>query len=208
MAAEGLKQRPEFALKWQSEHERVALRQEDIQLAANAEFSLEIDTWLDRKTGTRHKTSRVLRFKSVDVGSVAVDLFADRVAGPMDELSTVASRLDHAAAGCIDFIAEGALPGLHLGAYELKGGLTTLPHDAEHRAMLLRYCRIGIGGPGHVGTHRTGGALFRPEINQPQIAPCDRRRIHRRWSVMWIRAVLVHGGDRGAGCDHAGIADA
>src|SRR5690349_4726767 len=134
---EGLEQRPEFALKWQPEHERITLRQEDVQLASNAELSLEIDAGFDRKAGTRHETSGVLRFKSVDVGSVAVDLLADRVAGPMDELSTVAGRFDHAAAGCIDFVAEGALSRLHLGAYELEGGLTTLPDDAEHRAMLF-----------------------------------------------------------------------
>src|SRR6476659_3871670 len=105
----------------------------------------------------------------------------------MDELSCVAGRLDHAAAGCVDFVTEGARPGLHLGAYELEGGLTTLPNDAEHRAMLLGHRRAGIGGPGDVGIHRTGGGLFRPEINQHQIAPSDRRRIRRRWSVMWIR---------------------
>ena len=59
MAQKGLQQRAEFALKWQSEHEGVALRQEDVQLASNAEFSLEIDTGFDRKAGTRHETSRV-----------------------------------------------------------------------------------------------------------------------------------------------------
>ena len=59
----------------------VVFGQVNVDLGSNAEFAFEIDAGLDRKCGARDEAARVAGLEVVDVCSVAVAFFADRMAG-------------------------------------------------------------------------------------------------------------------------------
>src|SRR4029434_5754451 len=114
---------------------------------------------LDRKARSRRQPPRVLRFKSVDVGAVAMNLFTDRMSGPMNEPCAMPGRFDDIAASRVNFIPEGAAARKHRGPHEFQCCVTAPFDDAEHRAMLLRDGGPRISGPRRIATHRARGAV-------------------------------------------------
>src|SRR5438309_12080097 len=78
--------------------ECIGLGEIDVHLAPDAEFAWEIDAGLDRKARVREQTASIPGLEVVDVGAVAVDFFADRVPGTVDEPVFVPRLPDHAAA--------------------------------------------------------------------------------------------------------------
>src|SRR5512146_150902 len=162
---EKLQKRGEFALERQAEHERVALGHIHIQLAPDAEFTGQINARLDGKTGSGHQPSGVLRLETVDIGSVAMDLLADRVTGTVDEPVAVAGSLDHAPTSRIDFIPEWAMARLNLRTHKIESGIATLPDQIKNLPVSRGHLSSDIGSPGDVCIDGANFLLFCPEVD-------------------------------------------
>src|SRR3989442_16011738 len=77
--------------------ECIGLGEIDVHLAPDAEFAREIDAGFDRKACVWEQTASVPGLEVIDVGAAAVDFFADRVPGAVDEPVPVPRLPDHAA---------------------------------------------------------------------------------------------------------------
>ena len=97
----------------QSCDDGLALGQIDVDFATDAEIPGQVDPWLDGKAGLREKTPLVLGLKVVDVGAVAMDFLADRMAGAVDKPVAVAGFRDDSAADVVYFASAGKSPGCH-----------------------------------------------------------------------------------------------
>src|SRR5439155_1977408 len=87
--------------------EGVGLGQVDVHFAPNAEFAGEIDAGLDREACVREQTASVPGLEVVDIGAIAVDFFADRVPGAVEEPVLVSCLPDHTAAYVVYVPASG-----------------------------------------------------------------------------------------------------
>ena len=67
----------------------------DINFGADAEFSFQVDTRLNREAGARDDAARVACFQIVYVRAVAVNLFAYGMARAVYELLRVACATNH-----------------------------------------------------------------------------------------------------------------
>ena len=74
----------------------------DIDFGTHAEFAFQVNAGLDREGDAWDKAARVARFEVIDVDTVAVHFFTDRVSGPVGELFAVAGALDDAARDVVD----------------------------------------------------------------------------------------------------------
>jgi len=76
----------------------------DVNFAADAEV-FQVDAGLDGGAGARDELAHVVSFEAVHVGAVAVDGFADVVAGAMDEIFAEAGFFDVVAGDFVYFPA-------------------------------------------------------------------------------------------------------
>src|ERR671928_1673311 len=91
----------------------------DVDLGADAEAAFEVDAGLDGEAGAWDDAARVARLEVVDVGAVAVPLFADGVAGAVRELLAVAGALNHPARHVVNFRAAYHAPLAERLAHEV-----------------------------------------------------------------------------------------
>ena len=126
----------------------------DIDLGADAEFSFEVNAGLDGETNARSNPPRVARFEVIDVHSVAVDFFADRMPGPMCELIGITGARNDAARDIIDVRATNGFACLHIRAHEFDRGIARIAHDVEDARVFLRHRFADVAGPGLVGENR------------------------------------------------------
>ena len=82
--------------------DRVVLADVDVDLGSDAEFSFEVNSRFDRKCRSRDQTTRIACFEIVDVGSIAMTFFADRVTGAMEKLIGVTRFADNGTRDIID----------------------------------------------------------------------------------------------------------
>jgi hypothetical protein len=69
----------------------------NVDLGSNTKPALQVNTGLDGKRRSRYQTTRIARFQIIDVRTVSVAFFADRMTGSMEELVRVACFFDNAA---------------------------------------------------------------------------------------------------------------
>jgi hypothetical protein len=161
-----LEERYDLALQRQTEHQRLALSEVHVQFTPNPKLAGQVDPWLNRKAGSRHQTAGVLRLQAIDVGSVAMNFFTDRMARAMDELITIAATLDDLPAGVVDFPTEWAMAGSYFCPDKGQGRVPSPPDQVENLAMFHRHRLTDIAGPGNIGVDRTALGCFGTEIDQ------------------------------------------
>src|SRR5207244_3280540 len=108
-----LEERYNLTLQGQTEHQRLTFSEIHVQFTPNPELAWQVDPWLNRKASPRHQAAGVLCLQAIDVGSVAMNFFADRMARAMDELIAIAPPLDDLPAGVVDFPAEWMMAGCY-----------------------------------------------------------------------------------------------
>ena len=75
----------------------------NVDFGAYAELAFEVNAGLDRKGCAGDQCARVPRFEVVDIGAVSEALFADGVAGAVEELVGVTGLPDHPSGNIVDF---------------------------------------------------------------------------------------------------------
>src|SRR5256712_3762312 len=191
--------------------ECVGLGEIDVYLAPDAEFARQVDARLDRKAGVREQTASVPGLQVVDVGAVAVDFFADRVPGAVEEPVSKACLQDHAAAHVVHIPAAREAARAHFLLDEPDGGVARARDDREDLGLAGRHALADGTGPGDVPVHAARRRVLRPQVDQDQVPAPDRRRAVLRRGVVRVGGVGVDGGDgrrvsvhaarRGAGQD-------
>lgn len=110
---------------------------EDVDFTSYAEFG-EVDAGFDGEASSGEDAALFVGFEVVHVGAVAVDFFADRVAGAVDEVLAVAGLVDDIAASAIDLPAfERLLLGVRIFD-AIDGGVAGGGDDVEDLDVLLR----------------------------------------------------------------------
>src|SRR5207247_10417671 len=109
----------------------------------------DVGAWMNRKVGPRRQAVGVLRRQNIDVGSVAMNFVADRMARAMDELITIAGTLDDLPAGVVDFPTEWATASSYFCPDKGQGRVPSLPDQVENLARFHRHRPTDITGPGH-----------------------------------------------------------
>src|SRR5262245_53384786 len=76
-----------------------------VDFAAHTELPGQIDAELDRKARARQEMTFIPRFEVVDVCTIAMHVLADRMAGAVDEIFTIAGLANRFPGEFIDFPA-------------------------------------------------------------------------------------------------------
>src|SRR5438876_5338170 len=84
----------------------------DVDLAPHAELG-QVDARLDREADSGDDRPLVAGLEVVDVHPVAVDLVADGVAGPVEEVRAVAALVDVAARDVVHLVPVDGAAGAH-----------------------------------------------------------------------------------------------
>src|SRR5215204_2893701 len=147
----------------------------DVDLGADAEAAFEVDAGLDGEAGAGDDAARVARLEVVDVGAVAVPLFADGVARAVRELFAVAGALDTAAGHVVHF-GGAYLPAFAEGRADgLGGGVAGLTHDVEDLDVLVGHRLANIADPGLVGDDGAGPLQLFRDVEEDEVAAADGR---------------------------------
>lgn len=136
MAALQSKKGDDLCLKRQAMDNGFLIRHAHVKLAPNAELAREIDARLYRKTGVREDLTPIMRFKVVNVGSIAMNLFPDRMARTMNEKFAVPSFTDLVPTDIIDFPSTGKSSCRQLCLDKRYGGIAPLSDMFKNQAML------------------------------------------------------------------------
>src|SRR5437870_11389291 len=188
--------------------ECVRLGEIDVHLAPDAEFAREVDARLDRKAGVREQTASVPGLEVVDVGAVAVDFFADRVPGAVEEPVSVSRLPDHAAAHVVHIPTAREAARAYFLLDERDGGVPRARDDREDLGVAARHALADVTGPGDVPVHAARRRVLRPQVDQDQVPAPDRRRAVLRRGVVRVGGVGVDGGDGRRVRVHAARGDA
>src|SRR5436305_11289684 len=115
------------------------MRQADVDLAANAEASGQIDPRLDGEAGVRQMPAPIARLEVVVVDAVAVAVVVDAVPGAMQEPVGEAGLGDHLARGDVQLRAGGELSRLRALAEQEDGSVAGLEDMRGDALDLLRH---------------------------------------------------------------------
>ena len=132
-----------------------------------------------------------MRFVVVHVHAVAVDVLAEAVAGPMQDVIPVAGAPQDGRGGAIDLPAAKLLAGRPPPAARAP----TAASRAAHTASNALTCRSGgrapgVSDPGDVRKDRAGTIELAPQVEQDQLVRLDRPVSRRRREVMRIPRVV------------------
>src|SRR5512141_1185894 len=130
-----LEERYDLTLQRQPKHQRLALSEVHIQFAPDPKLAGQVYSWFNRKACSWDQTAGVLRLQTIDVRSVAMNFFTDRMARAMDELIAVAAMLDNLPAGTIDLPTEWVMARSYFCLDEGQGSIPSLPEQVENPAM-------------------------------------------------------------------------
>src|SRR5712692_6687576 len=188
--------------------ECVGLGEIDVHLAPDADFAGEIDARLDRKARVREQAASVPGLEVVDVGAVAVDFFADRVPGAVEEPVSKACLPDHAAAHVVHIPAAREAARAHFLLDERDGVVARARDDREDLGVAGRHALTDVTGPGDVPVHAARRRVLRPQVDQDQVPAPDWRRAVLPRGEVWVGGVGVDGGDGRCVSVHAARGDA
>src|SRR6185503_1876946 len=116
-----------------------AMRQADVDLAADPEASGQIDPRLDGEAGVGEMPAPVARLEVVVVDAVAVAVVVDAVPGPMQEPVGEASLGDHLARGAVQLRAGREPSRLRALPEQEDGGVPGLEDVRRDALDLLRH---------------------------------------------------------------------
>src|SRR5690349_1023811 len=94
--------------------------------------------------------AHVARLHAVHVDAVAVDGFADAVAGAVEKIVAVAGFVDDGSGGFVDLPALQRLARGDAGANEIDGRVASILHDVENFSVLVRNGFAQIGDPSDI----------------------------------------------------------
>src|SRR5437588_1461629 len=164
--------------------------QADVDLAADAEASREVDPRLDRKAGVRQVPPGIAGLEIIVVHAVAVAVVVDAVAGAVQEAFPVAGVRDHIACRGIHLGAAGELAEPGALPQQLHGRVARL-EDVTGNALDLRGDTLAEEIDPRQIAIDTRGHEARAEVEQEQTVAARQRAAFGRRRVMWIRRVGI-----------------
>src|SRR5205807_3076257 len=140
-------------------HPRIALFNVNVHLAPHSEFG-KVDSRLHRETRSGNDPAIVARLEVVHVGAVAVDVFADRVPGAVNEIVAVAVTGDDGARGVVHLVTVERRARSHRVLHQTDGRVARLPDHVENLGVPARDFPAHEAGPGDVEVDRAGNSLL------------------------------------------------
>src|SRR5215469_13676333 len=169
-----------------------------IYFAAYAEFR-QVNARFDGKAAARKNAALVVNFEIIHVGTVAVDVGGNGMAGAVNKVLAV-SGLGDGLTHRIIHLPPRDLPSGSNGILDkLDSSITRRPHHLEDFLDAIGHRVADETGPSDVVIHRVGHVLFAPDVEQNPIAFADRRRGGLFRPVMRVAAVRIHGNYRRIG---------
>src|SRR5579863_1070305 len=124
-----------------------------------------------------------------------MDFGADRVSGAVNEIVAVPGFLDVVADGAIDFPAcHGASAGDAID-HRIDADVARVTHDGENFSHAVRRGLTDETGPCDVVINGAGSILFRPNVEQNEVALANGRGAFHMWLVVRIAAISIDGYD-------------
>src|SRR5215204_2809996 len=120
--------RNDFGLHRRTSHNRLAGSHIDIDLAADPELSLKIDSRFDGKAGARQHPSLVTGFESIHVRAVPMHFFAYRMASTMHEVVPISCISNNLTRCRIDLVPSKRLFPTHPFCDKRNRGITGVAH--------------------------------------------------------------------------------
>src|SRR5436305_1565984 len=162
-----------------------------VHFAAYTELR-QVHAWLNRKTTVRQNAALVVDLQVVHISAVGVNLCADGMSGPVNEVVAVSGFGNALPHRIIHLIARNLLACSDGILHELNSGVARLAHNFENFPRAVRRRGANEARPCDVVIHSIRRVLLRPNIEQNEVAFTDRQRVLAVWTIVRVTAVRIH----------------
>src|SRR5882724_6732702 len=126
------------------------------------------------------------------MGTGAMDVGVDVVAGAVGEVFAVAFLLDHFPANEVHLKTFNDFPLCVLIPNKIGCGLLSGAHKGEELSLFWRGRLVYHSNTGNVSIDRSGMLFFAPKVDEHKISPFDLARTLFFWLKMGVGAVCVY----------------
>jgi len=160
-----------------------------VDLGANAEI-VEIDARFNCKASARKESPVIVGFVIVHIDTGAVDLFAQAMAGPMQDLARVARTSQHRRGGAVHLPATQFLARGHGPLDERRRRIASRTDRLKGLHVQIECPTARVPHPRDVGEHRALSVEFGPEIQQDELVRSNRPMRGRGRQVMRVAGIF------------------
>src|SRR5580698_5423443 len=193
----------EFLLDFAS-NSRLRCAHVDVNFRANTKFR-KVHARFDGETSAGDHPALVVRFEVIHIGARAMHLFADGVAGTMDEIIPESLILNIGPGGVINLESVKNFAASDRSLHALDGAIAGIAHYLKDILQGGRRACAAKPGPGDVVEHGGRPIQLGPHIDEHGVALADGAAAFRRGLVMRIRHVRIDRDDRAVIGEQAGF---